>query len=337
MLAGKGDDGLVGALALLQVVADGMVVLDGALDAAGDDHGPRLAADLAQGDHLLVEVIDHDLGLQADGVVVRLDVAAQLLLRPLGVELRIVLDRLDQLVVAVDRRVALQHVQDEALLDGLLHGVAVEGPVLDLLALGVGLAEDLQRLVLGRGGEGEVAGVGQHLARFHDAVDDVLDGLLLFRCAGFAEGHAHRGRGAPALAGVGLVDDDGKAPAAVLVADLVQDEGELLHRGDDDLLAALDEPAQVARVLGMADGGRHLGELLDRVADLLVQDAPVGDDDDRVEDRLAVLLQADELVGQPGDGVASCRCRPSAGSGSAARRRAAPHRPAARRTTSSWW
>ena len=45
-----------------------------------------------------------------------------------------------------------------------------------------------------------------------------------------------------------------------------------------------DERAQVARMLGVADRGAHLRELLDRVADLLVEDAPVGDDDDRVED-----------------------------------------------------
>ena len=76
-----------------------------------------------------------------------------------------------------------------------------------------------------------------------------------------------------------------KRPAAVLVADLVEDERELLDRRDDDLLALLDELAQVARVLGVADGRADLGELLDRVADLLVEDAAVGDDDDRVEDR----------------------------------------------------
>ena len=35
----------------------------------------------------------------------------------------------------------------------------------------------------------------------------------------------------------------------------------------------------------MADGRADLGELLDRVADLLVEDPAVGDDDDRVEDR----------------------------------------------------
>jgi len=35
------------------------------------------------------------------------------------------------------------------------------------VGLRVGLAEDLERLVLGRGGEGEVAGVGQQLLGLH--------------------------------------------------------------------------------------------------------------------------------------------------------------------------
>ena len=164
MLAREGDDGLVRALALDQVGADGVEVLDRALDAARHHHRPRLAADLVQRQHLLVEVVDHDLGLEPDRVVVALDVAAQLLLGALGVELRIALDRLDQPVVALDRRVVLEHVEDEALLDRLLHRVAVERPVLDrAVRLRLGLAEDLERLVLGRGGEGEVAGVRQQL------------------------------------------------------------------------------------------------------------------------------------------------------------------------------
>lgn len=77
-------------------------------------------------------MVDHNLGLEPDRMVVTFHIAAQLLLGPLGVELRGVLGLLDQLVVAVHWRIGLEHVQDEALLHGLLHGVAVKGPVLDL-------------------------------------------------------------------------------------------------------------------------------------------------------------------------------------------------------------
>ena len=274
VLAREGDDAPIRALALGQVVGDGVVVLDGPLDAAGDHHGPRLPADLLQRQDLLVEVVDHDLGLEPDGVVVALDVAAQLLRSPLGVELGVALHLLDQPVVALHRRVVPQHVQDEALLDRLLHGVAVEGTVLDgAVRLRVGLAEDLQRLVLRRGGEGEVARVGQELLGLHQPVDLVLGGLVLLLCPDGRECHREGSGRASALAGVRLVDDDGEAPPAVLAADLIEDEGELLHRGDDDLLPLGDEPAQVAGVLGVADGRAHLGELLDGVPDLLVEDA----------------------------------------------------------------
>ena len=85
-----------------------------------------------------------------------------------------------------------------------------------------------------------------------------------------------------------------------------------------------------------ADRRADLGELLDGVRDLLVEDQAVGHHDDGVEHPLAVVLQADQLVGQPGDGV-----------GLAAARRvldevAVPgptSAPSARslRTTSSWW
>ena len=84
--------------------------------------------------------------------------------------------------------------------------------------------------------------------------------------------HADRCRGLAALARMRLVDDDGEAPPPLLVPDLIEDVRELLHCGNDDLLAALDEPAEIIRAVGMADGGPDLGELPDRVADLLVED-----------------------------------------------------------------
>ncbi|MFM2432421.1 MAG: hypothetical protein RLZZ511_3635 [Cyanobacteriota bacterium] len=54
------------------------------------------------------------------------------------------------------------------------------------------------------------------------------------------------------------------------------------------------------------DDSFDLGELFDIVADLFVEDAPIGDDDDGVEDGLGVVAvgEFDELVGKPGDGVA---------------------------------
>ena len=119
-------------------------------------------------------------------------VAAQLLPGALVVELGISLDLLDELVVALDRSVVPQHVQDEALLDRLLHGIAVEGTVLGLPIRVVRLTENLQRLVLGRGGEGEVARVREELPRGHDAVDRVLGGLVLLLGAPLGERHADR-------------------------------------------------------------------------------------------------------------------------------------------------
>ena len=68
-----------------------MKVLDGALDAVGDDHRPRFAADLALGQHLIVEAIHHDLGLDADCVVVTLDETPEILPGFLDVEHRVVL------------------------------------------------------------------------------------------------------------------------------------------------------------------------------------------------------------------------------------------------------
>ena len=82
--------------------------------------------------------------LSRDGVVAPLDEPAKLALRLLRVELRVVLDCLGEPVVARHRRVVPQHVEDEPLLDGLLHGVAVERVVPHgTVWLRVRLAEEL--------------------------------------------------------------------------------------------------------------------------------------------------------------------------------------------------
>ena len=72
--------------------------------------------------------------------------------------------------------------------------------------------------------------------------------------------------------------------------------GELPDRGDDDLLAALDEPAQIHLALGGPDRALTCAYLPDRVPDLTVEDDLVGDHDDRVEDRSVVPRQLDQLI-----------------------------------------
>ena len=305
VLPREGDDGPVGTLALLQVGADGVDVLDGPLNAVGDHHGPRLAVDLALGDHLFMEVIHHDFRLVADGVLVPFHVAPQLLPGLVGVELRVVRHGLGQPVVAVDRCVVLEHVQDEPLLDGLLHAVDVKRTMPHrAVTTGLRVTENLQRPVFRGGGEGVIAGVGEQLAGRHQTIDPVLASVVLPRFSRLPQGSGHGRAGLAPLAGMGLVDDDGEAAAPLLVADLVKDEGELLDCGDDDLLALGNEAAQIPRPFGVRHRGPHLGVLADGVADLLVQNAAIGDHNDGLENGLAVSRQPDELMGQPGDGIA---------------------------------
>ena len=106
-----------------------------------------------------------------------------------------------------------------------------------------------------------------------------------------------------------LVDDDREAAIPVQRADVVVDEGEFLNRRYDDLLAIGDEAPQVAGMLGVADSGANLRELLDGIANLLIEDAAVSDHDHRVEHLAAVIGEPDQLVSQPRDRVRLPRSR----------------------------
>src|SRR5690606_19229319 len=63
MFARESDNGSIRAFALLEIILDRVEVLNGALDATRDHHGPRLATDFALGDNLFVKVVHHDFGL----------------------------------------------------------------------------------------------------------------------------------------------------------------------------------------------------------------------------------------------------------------------------------
>src|ERR1035438_3405156 len=89
-------------------------------------------------------------------------------------------------------------------------------------------------------GEREVAGVLEQLARRYALLERIVDLVLRI-----GEGLVQGGGCLPALAGVRLVNDDREVEGAALVSYLIRDERELLHRADDDFLAALYELAQV--------------------------------------------------------------------------------------------
>ncbi len=190
------------------------------------------------------------------------------------------------------------------LLNGLLHGVAVEGTVPHLaVRLRERVTENLQRPVLGCGGKGKVAGGGQELFRLHQPVDFILCTLVILLGTRHTKRHRHCGRGTASLTGMRLVDDDGKVPPSLLTANLVKDIGKLLHRGDDDLLPFSNESAQIAGALGMANCRAHLRKLPNGIADLLVKDTPVSHHNNRVKNPFSLFFKADQLMGQPCNGV----------------------------------
>ena len=108
---------------------------------------------------------------------------------------------------------------------------------------------------------------------------------------------------------MGLVDDDGVAAVGQL-PDLVEDEGELLQRRDDDAgLLPRQGLGQLGRVLvDLHHDATGVLELVDGLLKLAVEDDAVGDDDDLVEDLgVGGVVEVGEPVGGPGDGVGLAR------------------------------
>jgi hypothetical protein len=61
-----------------------------------------------------------------------------------------------------------------------------------------------------------------------------------------------------------------------------------------------DEAAEVARMLGMANGHPDLRELLDRVADLLIENAAIGHHNHGIEYLAGLMRETNKLMRQPG-------------------------------------
>ena len=164
------------------------------------------------------------------------------------------------------------------------------------------LAECLQRFVFRRSGKSKVTGIAKKLPAFHHGVDLVLVvHLVIGGQAGQCK--VHLGGVSAALAGMRFVNNNGKPAVLVFRTDLRQSEGELLDRGNDDPFACCDSVGQVPGMLSPLYGLCYLHELLDGIADLLIQDTTVGNYDDGINQRMPILHKPNELMRKPCDRI----------------------------------
>ena len=269
-----------------------------------------LPADLAL--HLRGEVLHHDPHLLGDRVRVQLHERLEQVLGLLLVVARVVLDLLQQPPVGLVGGVVREHVEDEPLLDRLAHAVEVER-----LELPVGRfrAEQLQRLGLGRGGEREEARVAGPPAPISARIvvppapprrrrASLLGLRLLQGC---------RLR-APPLRLFVLSPDCEECASSTITAKRLPGSSpiSLAITGNFwsvvTMIVLPDSSASLSwREVGVdvLDHAERLLELAHGGLELAVEDAPVGDDHDRVEHApVGRVVQRRELVREPGDGEA---------------------------------
>ena len=218
---------------------------------------------------------------------------------------RVFLDCLVDPVERIVRGVVCQHVEDEALLDGLLHRVDMERLA---LTLGVHAPEKLDGRRLRRGGEGEHGNVrllAVSLDLVHDYVFDVaLDALAA------SERLRDRRHVLASGRGVCLIDDD-RETLTLKPLHAVDDVGEFLDCRGDDLRVAVQCDSEVGRVALVVHDADETGLVLqpqDGLLQLAVYNHAVCHDDHVIEDDLVVgVMQRGEPVRQPCDGVGLAR------------------------------
>ena len=251
----------------------------------------------------------HHSRFLGDGIAVTFHKAAQLLLRPLLIEHRIVLDGFHQPIEAVNGRVVLQHIQNEAFLDRLFHRINMERSVLDSVAVLIRNAEGFQCFVLRSGGKRKIAGIVQQLAPFHHSVDLIL---VIHFVIGSKPGKCkvHLRRVSSALPGMSLIDDNGETVILVFRSDLRNDVRELLDRGDNNTLSIRNGFRKIAGMLCPCDRVADLHELLDRIPNLLVKNPAIRDYDHGIQHRTTVLFKPNQLMSKPSDRVGfSAACK----------------------------
>ena len=288
----------------LEMAGDGVFVGDGGGDGGDGQHGFTGAANLA------VDILDQQIGdIRGDGV----DAFAVLVDLLLGDVLEVFLREALELVggqveeqLGGDGHDVGQRVEDVAVLDGLLHGVGVEGHP-EFFALGVAaeLAKTRQRVVVGRGGKAD-----EHVLLGAFAV---VRGVGVEGRLQLVEDGDHLLVLVAAVRAVDFVDQKGDAQLGQLLQHVggehLAHAAELLQVDDDDARVGL-ERFQKGRLVVRLHKHLLVDVHVEHLAvDLAAQLEAVDDDHDLVVDIFAVAPQVFELQRRPADDVRLAKAR----------------------------
>ena len=121
---------------------------------------------------MVPKMIHHDVGFFLNGSRVFTNILPQDCLRLAFLNQRVILCHLVEVPISLVGGVILENIKNEALLNGLLHGVEVER--FESCLAGSGFPKQLKGLVFGRGGESEHADVFLPLSSVHLLVNHVF-------------------------------------------------------------------------------------------------------------------------------------------------------------------
>ena len=178
----------------------------------------------------------------------------------------------------------------------------MERAMLDFTVLLISNTEHLLGLVLRSSCESKVAGRGDELTPLHHGIDLILVVRIII-CGKARKCQIHIRGVTSTLAGMCLVDDDGELVILMFLPDLRYDVRELFYCRYNDALAVLYGLTQITGMFCPCYGVLDLHELLDRISDLLIQNAAVSNHKDGINHRVSVFFKSYQLMRQPCDRV----------------------------------
>ena len=133
----------------------------------------------------------------------------------------------------------LKDIQDEPLLNGLLHRIIVKRLMLNFAFRFIRHAKHFKSFILWGSGKCEITGILKHLSTFKDTIDFILGGFFLSLFVVRGKSHIHFSRHITALAGMCFIDDDCKIILSMRCPNVVKDVWKFMNYRYNNLLTIL--------------------------------------------------------------------------------------------------